>query len=137
MPELLHIASNYWHFALLGLLMYLFNELEDECARNHWTGKFEKWNIDTSWANKWAAPWPQDYQKRWYHFGVYPKFKERFPYSTTLLVWRTDAEHFFQFCKFRCIEVALFMLAWEAAVLWVVGKSLMSFTKEKFLKSLK
>ncbi len=135
--EYINCILPYWPYALLGLLFYLFNELEDESIKNHWTGKRMKWNTNQSWTNKWAAPWPQPYVKRWYHFGVYPKFKERFPYSSTLLVFLTDAEHIFQFLKFRMVEIALLLLAWEAVVVWVAGKSLMSLIKEKFLKWLK
>jgi hypothetical protein len=127
----------YWPYALLGLLFYLFNELEDESIKNHWTGKREVWNTENSWVNKWAAPWPQPYVKRWYHFGVHPKFKERFPYSSTFLVFSTDAEHAFQFIKFRLIEIMLFIVSWQIAVVYITGKNLASLSKEKFIKWLK
>jgi hypothetical protein len=32
----------------------------------------------------------QDYSQKWYHFGLKPKHAERFPFSSTLLVWLTE-----------------------------------------------
>ena len=50
------------------------------------------WNPTESWYNKYAEGL-QPYTKQWYHFGVYPVYKERFPYSTTMLAWSTDGYH--------------------------------------------
>lgn len=123
--------------ALCALLFYLFNELEDAAVRDHFAGKLQKWNVSNSWTNKWAAPWPQPAHRRWYYFGYKPAYRERFAYSSTLLVWLTDAEHFFQCCKFRCIEIALFLISWQIALAWIAGKAIMAFVKEVFIKAIK
>lgn len=49
-----------------------------------------------SWKNKWSTNYPEKKEKKWYYFGVYPRYKERFPYSSTILVFLTDAWHLFK-----------------------------------------
>jgi hypothetical protein len=46
-------------------------------------------------------------EKDWYYFGHYPKFKESFPYSSTVLVCFTDNWHKYQFIFLRCIYLAV------------------------------
>jgi hypothetical protein len=55
----------------------------------------EWWNPKISWKYKWASPL-QPPVKAWYYFGFYPRYKERFIYSSTIFVWLTDAWHFFK-----------------------------------------
>jgi hypothetical protein len=55
------------------------------------------WNPQVSWKNKWAQPYPQPAPHEWYYFGFYPEYKERFPYSSTIFVFLTDAWHLFKF----------------------------------------
>lgn len=51
---------------------------------------------NSTWENKYEQP-VQVYFNHWYYFGLYkPKYKEKFPYSSTLLVWITDRWHFAQ-----------------------------------------
>lgn len=65
------------------------------------------WNPLKSWQNKWASPFPQPYIPYWYYFGVFPKYKEKFPYSSTILVWVTDAWHVFKALMLLCIMTAI------------------------------
>ena len=89
MTYLIYITS-------LAFIFRFFRELEDEVMK----GNHKNWslfpNSEQGWTAKWVYPL-EPYVKKWYHFGVYPHSKERFPYSSTLLVWLTDAEHFYQF----------------------------------------
>lgn len=99
---------SFWLVILLAFIFRLFRELEDEIARgNAHNWAFSPNSPDASTA-KWQFPLRQ-YKPRWYHFGIHPKFKERFPYSSTLFVWATDAEHFYQFFQTAslCIVAAL------------------------------
>jgi len=44
----------------------------------------------------------------WYYLGLYePKYVERFPFSSTILVSMTDDGHMFQFFMYRAIDLAL------------------------------
>lgn len=65
------------------------------------------WNPQISWKNKWAQPYPQPPEKKWYYFGFYPRYKERFPYSSTIFVWITDAWHLFKALMLACIMAAI------------------------------
>jgi hypothetical protein len=105
--------------ALCGLANRLFDELQDHSMTNRWT-KFT-WFLNTNegWKRKWKKG-----------STTIP----RFWLSSTALVFVTDGEHLFQFLKNRMIEVALLIICWQFAVVWIVGSILMSFIKEKFLK---
>ena len=123
---------------LCGLLMLFFNELEDKSVRNGWTKYKQFLNKNLSWKNKWKLDKDGkqilNTKKHWYYFGVNPKYVERFYLSSTMLVCLTDGEHAFQFMKFRFIELGLLIITWQVMLAWIVGKSIMQFIKEKFLK---
>ena len=122
---------------LLGFLAYLFNELEDESVRNRWKKHQNFLNTKSSYKNKWALDKDGNLlpsEKNWYYFGVVPPYKERFPYSSTLLVFLTDGEHLFQFLKFRMLDIAFLIIDWRFLIAFEAGKFLSSFLKEKFLK---
>ena len=71
-----------WIVALLGFLFAVFRELSEHAKENGFDGYPKWWNTRTSHRNKhqWKPSWA---------------FK-------TVLVWTTDAEHFFQMCSFIC-----------------------------------
>lgn len=50
------------------------------------------WDPRRSWKRKWVLPL-EPATKKWYYFGMDPEWKERFPFSTTSLVWITDGWH--------------------------------------------
>ncbi len=71
---------------------------------------------DEEWRNKYDLNKPKNY-KHWWYFGLYnPKFPEKFPFSTTILVFLTDTWHRYQFFTLRCfylsIAVALTLNIW-------------------------
>lgn len=120
--------------AIGGLLFYLFNELEDACKLNLFSSQHSWLNSSDSWRNKYAKPL-RPYRQKWYNFGTKPDFAEAFPYSSTVLVFLTDGEHFFQFMKFRVIEVTILLLCgWFLALAWMAGSTLMKVIKEVFFK---
>lgn len=102
---------NFWLVILLAFIFRLFRELEDEIAR----GNAHNWaffpNSPDASTAKWQFPLRQ-YKSRWYHFGIHPKFKERFPFSSTIFVFITDAEHLYQFIQ----TVALCLAALVAGI---------------------
>jgi len=129
----------YIFVGLFGVLFYLFNELEDKSVRNRWT--HHQWFLNTgkSWKNKWELSGEGkllSVEKKWYYFGIYPTYKERFPYSSTILVFLTDGEHLFQFIKKRAIELGFLIVSWKLFVAWSIGTIVMQFIKEKWLKNL-
>ena len=81
---------------MLGFVFFMFRDFEDESARGAWKKPLKllwwtfsvKWlNTDKSWFNKWKLGEDgtvQEYEPKWYHFGVAPKHKEAFPFSSTL-----------------------------------------------------
>lgn len=132
-----------------GVLFYSFNELEDACVRNKFKNRGIWWNTGMSWKNKYKLDSDGDllpYEKKWYHFGFSPKFEEKFPFSTTFLVFLTDGEHFFQFMKFKVVELIIvgfcFILyqiladikVWFLLLGYMTGETLSKLVKEKYLK---
>lgn len=71
--------------------------------------RIKKYNLDKdSWCNKWK--WILGRQvpeiNTWYYFGIFaPKFKESFPYSSTIFVFLTDKWHFNKWLMFLCYEL--------------------------------
>ena len=44
----------------------------------------------------------------WWYFGLFkPKYQEKFPYSSTILVFLTDEWHLKKWLMFLCIEMAI------------------------------
>jgi len=134
------ISLTMWLIALFGFLFFMFNELEDESVRSTWN-KYKKFlNSNISWKNKWELDDNNhliiNNKKQWYYFRLYPKYKERFYLSSTVLVWLTDGEHLFQFLKKRSIDIAFLIISWKFMLSWITGVIIFSFIKEKFLKSI-
>lgn len=56
------------------------------------------WNKSTGWEYKWKMPLTPQTKKLWYYLWIWtPKNIERFPYSSTVLVFLTDGWHLSQF----------------------------------------
>jgi hypothetical protein len=65
---------------------------------------------DAEWVNKYDFTKSGE-TKHWWYFGLYkPKFPERFPFSTTALVFLTDRWHFNQFMVLKCFQGAIAFL---------------------------
>jgi len=51
------------------------------------------WDVKQSWKNQWKQPLQPAYSD-WYYFGFYKsRYQENYPFSSTFLVWTTDAWH--------------------------------------------
>lgn len=62
------------------------------------------------WVNKYDFTKPGN-TKHWWYLGLYkPKYPERFPFSTTALVFLTDKWHLSQFLMLRCFYLAIALL---------------------------
>lgn len=71
----------------------------DKSSRGDYNNVY--FNKEHSWKNKWALTPTKgivrNYKRPWYYLGLYkPKYIERFPYSSTLLVSLTDGWHMIQ-----------------------------------------
>lgn len=110
----------------------LLRECEDLIARGKWRNysllrlRAGEQRID-GWKAKWALPL-QPYERKWYHFGIAPRYEERFAFSSTLLVWVTDTEHLLQFGQ----TVAIGVIAWQLGGLLpvLVGLAIGQIIKE-------
>lgn len=123
------------YIAILAFIFRFFRELEDEVMK----GNHKNWSLfpnshDGSTA-KWKYPL-QVYEKKWYHFGINPKHKERFPFSSTLLVWLTDAEHFYQFVQTISLLAIVYISqgSWYSLGSFVLGLMIAQVIKEKIKK---
>jgi len=59
------------------------------------------------WPNKYNMTKPST-TKHWWYLGLYkPKYPEKFPFSTTVLVFLTDKWHRWQFFMLRCFYLAI------------------------------
>ena len=75
--------------ALMDIIMGRYNQSIFSLFNPDW------WNPQLSWKHKWVYPLESTI-KAWYYFGFYPRYKERFIYSSTIFVGLTDAWHFFK-----------------------------------------
>lgn len=95
---------------ILVTLAGIFNAVMDKIAFNYSSSIFKNlnprfWNLKESWKNQWK--WPLEPFTGRYYFGLYkPRYRENFPYSSTVLVWMTDAWHLA-----KAIMLGLLMLA--------------------------
>lgn len=76
----------------------------------------KKFNLDSeSWLNKWELDEngkvkPARYYK--YYLGLFkPEHEEHFPYSSTILVFLTDAWHLMKWIMFTCLEASFMIMA--------------------------
>jgi hypothetical protein len=82
------------------------------------------WNPDLSWRNK-------------YKLRI-PTKGEKFPFSTTILVFLTDAWHFFQFVGYSCIILAIIFYEpiSHPIVDFLLLKTVLTTTKHIFYKKI-
>lgn len=124
MPFLITVAA--------AIIFRLLRELEDLLSR----GQLENRSLlrlrqgepaNEGWLAKWAYPL-RAYAPKWYHFGIAPRYEERFAFSSTLLVWVTDTEHLLQFGQ----TVAIGVIAWQLGGLLpvLVGLAIGQIIKE-------
>jgi len=132
----------YILIAITGFLYLIFNELEDKSIKSNWRIYTSFLNTEDSWKRKYKTKYDPNtdekvvmpYEEKWYHFGVNPKYKEWFPFSSTLFVFITDGEHLFQFLKHMFVIIGFWVISWLFALSWLIGKIIASLTKEKIKK---
>lgn len=107
------LLAGYWN----GCMDWIkFNSLDSESWKN-------KWYVVRDYSKKDKPLIFLPYRKRWYYFGLHtPKYKERFPFSSTILVFLTDQWHFKKWCMFLCYEFALssVIVYYESLTWWGV-----------------
>lgn len=99
-------------FIVSGGIIKAFMDLSSE-GNLPYTGKF--WSKEESWKNKWKvvgkdALAPSHKGDHWWYLGIIkPKYKERFPFSSTILVFTTDFWHLAQFFFLKSIILGAFL----------------------------
>jgi len=69
------------------------------------------------WVNKYNFN-SSSLRKHWWYFGLHkPKYNERFPFSSTSLVFLTDKWHLNQFFMLRCYYLAASLLLSKSIIL--------------------
>jgi hypothetical protein len=115
------------------IIVYAACKAFNDKATWHWH-RF-RWNHNVqldpseSWRNKWQLnhngdPIPATKAPFWY-FGLHtPDFKERFPYSSTILVQFTDAWHLVETVKAFAVCVPLLFLipGWWSIIAFAVAR---------------
>ena len=119
-------------YLIIAFIFRYFRELEDETVRKPERNWAFFPNSEQGWTAKWEYPL-QDYSPKWYHFGFKCNHVERFPYSSTLFVWLTDAEHFYQFVQtiFLLAIVYLSQGNWQSLGAFALGLMIAQVVKEK------
>lgn len=76
---------------------------------------------------KWFGDWTSKYKKpfvkgsHWYYFGLYkPRYKERFPFSTSILVCLTDGWHLMKFIKNLSIYLCIGVLGGSTIMIYAI-----------------
>lgn len=93
----------------LVFIAFIINAFMDLSSQNV-LGKTNYWNKSKSSVLKYKSP-IEIYSKKWYHFGIEPKYKEKFPYSTTWFVFLTDGWHLLKFFFINCFMLIIFILS--------------------------
>jgi hypothetical protein len=94
------------------ILAGMFNAVMDKICFNFDTSIFKDlnplfWDLRKSWKNQWEQPMVPPYSY-WYYFGLYkPRYQEHYPYSSTFLVFTTDAWHLSKALMLFCISFAI------------------------------
>lgn len=93
----------YLTISIISLILAsLFDTIKDLSEEGKFSTKDNVfWNKDLSWINKWATHKDlydgvpiESHFRLWYYLWLYkPKYKERFPFSSTVLVFLTDGWH--------------------------------------------
>ncbi len=90
---------------MLLIISFAAKGIMDTSSKDGFTKSY--WNKTQSWQYKYAVPL-QPNPKHWYYFGIIkPGYKEKFPFSSTVLVALTDGWHLFQFIFLNTIIIAL------------------------------
>ena len=100
---------------ILAILAGVSKSVSDRIALGQWL--HTPWIGQGSSGNKWG----NGAYSGWYYFGLYQPIRaEKFPYSSTMLVWVTDGWHFFNFITYTAYELMpgylLYGWSWKTLV---------------------
>jgi hypothetical protein len=76
--------------------------------------------------------------KQWWYLGLYkPSYPEKFPFSSTVLVFLTDRWHMSQFIMLRCFYLAIALsltgsLFWTLMIVFVIGPIILGISFQSF-----
>lgn len=105
---LLHIAISLLLIVVAGVMKGKADTIAHDGMGDMWKGKY-------------AMPLLVQHHMPWYYFGLYkPRYKERYWYSSTVLVFLTDKWHRYNWIQYRCVDVAIavWVPGWDAV--WVL-----------------
>lgn len=154
MPLLLEIYQLFLQHWLLFMCCFLaagFREAmeharDDKFEKDFWGEWFTIHYLNTgnkskgkAWLNKWkldenGALIPC-IKAPWYYLGLFrPEYEERFMFSSTFLVFLTDAEHLFQFFSTASVCAAIYACELQVApaLFAFAGFLFLGFIKEVF-----
>lgn len=100
----------YFIAAILYFIAYRAKGNMDYSAKGGFIGKDSYKNKSDNYKSKYKVPL-EPYVRKWYYFGlITPKYKEKFIYSTTILVFITDYWHKQQFIFLNLISLGTALL---------------------------
>lgn len=104
----------------LVFIAFMLNALMDLSSEDK-LGNTIYWNKTKGSELKYKKP-KKPYIKCWYHFGIKPNYKEKFPLSTTWFVFLTDGWHLLKFLFINCFMLIIFILSGYNLLLVAVCK---------------
>ena len=112
---------------VIGLLLIagVADAIRDLCEE-HNKGIPRSWFKGNSWKNKWKRGLVENTDRLWYYLWLYrPPYKERFPYSSTFLVWTTDMFHLsktvFHMCFYTLLIICFGVWGLLPILAWRLG----------------
>ena len=95
--------------SLYVILAGMSNSFMDLSSENRFPdNRYNKSKGDSNDENKWQQPRVKLDKSPWYYFKMHKlEYKEAYPYSSTALVWMTDAWHKYQFYMITCFCLAI------------------------------
>jgi hypothetical protein len=129
--DMILVLLNVFVIGILNGIM----DAEDFHLKDTWLGKY-KWFRSDSYNLKWKMQWYEkpgmipylaligSIKSPWYYFGLYtPKYVERFPFSSTVMVFTTDGWHFIKWLMFTITEINIlwrFNLNWWQMIVGIL-----------------
>lgn len=120
---------------LISFAFFMVGYLNGKMDRWSWKTHLSSdyWWGNNSWKNKWALDFQGNPIKinaqHWYYFGWYKTdYVEKFPFSSSILVFTTDGWHLSKFLMFTILELIIACLLsavwWKILILVIVAKIL-------------
>jgi len=111
------------------MLAGISKAVKDRIMTGWSTSKFKDWGLNRQWWDNQLS-----WRNKWQTDGAFTSQRERFPLSSTVLVFVTDAWHFFDLCFI--ISFAMGIWSSQLNLLWSISITLVTFQAAySFLKS--